>query len=174
MGWGRGGLTGREWRLGLASWSNHGANAAVESYSPMAQFARLIPATIVVVENEALVRLELADRLAKLGFIVLVASDADEAIALLDTHPEVEVLFTDVTMPGSMDGIRLAHHVRDRWPPVKIIVASGMLGAELRDLPGGSLFLSKPYAPESLADALAQTMMGSGPDLVSPQTSLRA
>jgi two-component system, response regulator PdtaR len=140
----------------------------------MAQFSRLIPATILVVENEALVRLELAERLAGSGLTVLVASNADEAIELLDAHPEIEVVFTDVRMPGSMDGIRLAHHVRGRWPPVKIIVASGMAGAHLRDLPGGSLFLSKPYAPEALADALAQLMMGSGPDLASPKTSLRA
>jgi two-component system, response regulator PdtaR len=140
----------------------------------MAQFARLNPATILVVENEALVRLEVGDRLAGLGFIVLAASNADEAIALLDVHPEIEVLFTDVTMPGSMDGVRLAHHVRGRWPPVKIIVASGRLDAALRELPSGSFFLRKPYAPEALADALAQMTLGRGPDLSSPQTSRRA
>jgi CheY-like chemotaxis protein len=138
----------------------------------MARFARLTPATILVVENEALVRLELADRLARPGLIVLIAADADEAIELLDAHPEVEVLFTDVRMPGSMDGIRLAHHVRGRWPPVKIIVTSG-IDAELNDLPGGSLFLSKPYAPESLDHALAQ-MISSGPGVGSPPASLRA
>jgi len=140
----------------------------------MAQFARLNPATILVVENEALVRLELTDRLARSGLIVLVASDADEAIDLLDVHPEIEVLFTDVTMPGSMDGIRLAHHVRGRWPPVKIIVASGRIGSHLDDLPSGSLFLSKPYAPEALTVALAQLMTGNGPGLADPPASLRA
>jgi CheY-like chemotaxis protein len=140
----------------------------------MAQFTRLSPATILVVENEALVRLELADRLARSGMTVLVASDADEAIVLLDTHPEIEVLFTDIRMPGSIDGVRLAHHVRDRWPPVKIIVASGMTDAALRELPQGSLFLSKPYAPEALAGALAQVMSGSGPGLAAPPASLRA
>jgi CheY-like chemotaxis protein len=140
----------------------------------MAQFARPTPATILVVENEALVRLEVADRLARSGLIVLIASNADEAIALLDGHPEIELLFTDVRMPGSMDGIRLAHHVRGRWPPVKIIVASGMIGADLDDLPDGSLFLSKPYAPESLDDALAQMMMSGGPGLSGPRASLRA
>jgi CheY-like chemotaxis protein len=140
----------------------------------MAQFSRLTPATILVVENEALVRLELADRLARSGLTVLVASDADEAIVLLDAHPEIEVLFTDIRMPGSMDGVRLAHHVRDRWPPVKIIVASGMTDAARRDLPHGSLFLRKPYAPEVLAGALAQMMTGSGPGLADPPASLRA
>jgi len=140
----------------------------------MVRFSRPTPTTILVVENEALVRLELADRLGDSGLIVLVASNADEAIALLDAHREIEVLFTDVTMPGSMDGIRLAHHVRDRWPPVKIIVASGKIGAELCDLPDGSLFLTKPYAPEELALALAQVMSGNGPGLADPPASLRA
>ena len=93
----------------------------------MARSHRLMPTTVLVVENEALVRLEVADRLARLGLLVLVASDADEAIVLLDAHPEIDVLFTDIRMPGSMDGVRLAHHVRNRWPPVRIIVASGMI-----------------------------------------------
>jgi two-component system, response regulator PdtaR len=139
----------------------------------MAQSARLSPATILVVENEALVRLELADQLAELSFVVLTARDADEAIALLDTHPEIELLFTDIKMPGSMDGLRLAHHVRDRWPPVKIIVTSGLVRTELSELPGGSLFLAKPYAPETLAGALAHLMNSSGPGLAGPQ-GLRA
>jgi CheY-like chemotaxis protein len=140
----------------------------------MAQSARLTPATILVVENEAIVRLELVDRLAEMGFVVLVAGDADEAIALLDTHPEIEVMFTDIKMPGSMDGLRLAHHVRGRWPPVRIIVASGRTGTELSELPRDSLFLAKPYAPETLAGALAQVMSSRGPGLAGPRASLRA
>ena len=139
----------------------------------MARSHHLMPTTVLVVENEALVRLEVADRLAQLGLIVLAASDADEAITLLDTHPEIEVLFTDIRMPGSMDGIRLAHHVRDRWPPVRIIVASGMIETELSQLPAGSIFLAKPYGPETLAGALAHLMNG-GPRLTGPQASLRA
>jgi len=134
---------------------------------------RLMPTTVLVVENEALVRLEVADRLARSGLIVLAASDADEAIDLLDAHPEIEVLFTDIRMPGSMDGIRLAHHVRDRWPPVRIIVASGMIETDLSQLPGDSIFLAKPYGPESLAGALAH-LMNAGPRPAGPQASLRA
>jgi hypothetical protein len=72
-----------------------------------------------------------------------------------------------------MDGVRLAHHVRDRWPPVRIIVASGMIETELSELPDDSIFLAKPYAPDSLAGALAQLMNG-GPRLAGPQTRLRA
>jgi len=128
----------------------------------MTRFASHKPATVLIVESEAVVRLELSGRLSQMGLLVLVASDADEAIALLDSNPNIEVMFTDITMSGSMDGIRLAHHVRDRWPPVKIIVASGMIGTQLSDLPSDSIFLPKPYAPEALAGALSQMITGGG------------
>ncbi len=110
--------------------------------------------TVLIVENEAIIRLELADQLRDMGFIALEAADADEAIALLESCPGISVMFTDVTMPGSMDGLRLAHHVRLRWPPMKIIVASGKVDAQLAALPEGSIFLPKPYRPEALAEAL--------------------
>ena len=122
----------------------------------MAQFAPLKPATILVVEDHALVQLELADWLAELGLTVLTADNADEAIALLDTHPEIELMLTDIRMPGSMDGVRLAHHVAERWPPVRIIVASPKFGADLLDLPLNSLFVPKPFQREELWGALAQ------------------
>ena len=124
----------------------------------MAQSARLNPATILIVENEALIRLELTDWLTEQGLTVLAADDADEAIALLDSHPEIELLMTDIQMPGSMDGIRLAHHVRDRWPPVKIIVASAKWGTQLCDLPAGSVFVPKPLEPQDLWRTIAHVM----------------
>jgi CheY-like chemotaxis protein len=127
----------------------------------MAQFARLSPATILIVESEVLVRMELAERLGDTGLLVLAASDADGAIILLDNHPEIELMVTDIRMSGDMDGLRLAHHVRDRWPPVKIIVTSGLGHIEAADLPRGAVFLRKPYCPASLSLALAQ-MTGDG------------
>lgn len=105
----------------------------------------LKPATVLIVENEALVRLELVHSLSQTGLLVLEASDADEAIALLDAHPEIELMVTDIRMPGSIDGIRLAHHVRDRWPPLKIIVVSGSLETEQSELPTNSFFIAKPF-----------------------------
>lgn len=123
-------------------------------------------ATILIVESEAIVRMELADRLADLGFTTLMAADADAAIVLLEAHPQIVLVMTDITMPGSMDGVRLAHHVRRRWPPVKIIVASGMAGTRRGDLPLGAEFLAKPYWPAALADALARLTTGeSGPEV---------
>ncbi len=141
----------------------------------MAQFNRLKPATVLIVEHEHIVQMELEAQLLDMGLTVLAAGDADEAIALLDAHPEIELMLTDLRMPGSMDGIRLAHHVRGRWPPVKIIVASGVTRTQLSQLPEGSIFLAKPYGPEALAAALAQhTIGGSGPRAAGPRTSFRA
>lgn len=88
------------------------------------------------------------------GYEVLEASNADEAIALLEAHPQIRVVFTDIEMPGSMDGLKLAAYVRNCWPPVSIIVTSG------RPLPGEGLlptdgvFLAKPYRSEDLASHL--------------------
>lgn len=101
--------------------------------------------TVIVVEDEVIVRLDIAMSLENEGFIVLEASNADDAIDILNAHPEIRLLFTDIDMPGSMDGLKLASAVRDRWPPVKIIIASGhrQLSDEL--LPVEGKFFSKPY-----------------------------
>jgi CheY-like chemotaxis protein len=111
-------------------------------------------AKILVVENEAIIRIELAAQLAEMGLRVVVACNADEAIAVLYAHRDINVLLTDVTMPGSMDGVRLAHHVRDRWPPIKIVATSGRVGTTVCDLPPGSTFFPKPYSRETLRQAI--------------------
>jgi CheY-like chemotaxis protein len=122
----------------------------------MAQLNRLKPATVLVVEGDALVQLELADWLKELGLRVFSADNADDAIQLMESHPEIELLLTDIRMPGSMDGIRLAHFVADRWPPVKIIVLSGNLATALSELPPESIFVPKPYDSETLLRALSR------------------
>lgn len=101
--------------------------------------------TVIVVEDESLVRLDIVMSLEDEGFIVIEASNADEAIDLLNAHPEIRLMFTDIDMPGSMDGLKLAAAVRDRWPPVKIIVASGHRQLSDRLLPVEGKFFSKPY-----------------------------
>jgi two-component system, response regulator PdtaR len=105
---------------------------------------------ILVVEDEVLVRLATREGVEAAGFQVHDAHDADEAIQLLEAHPDIGLIFTDVDMPGSMDGVKLAHYVRNRWPPVKIIVTSGFKNVTPEQLPTGSIFLSKPYLPEQL------------------------
>ena len=121
----------------------------------MAPFVRIHPVIVLVVEDEALVRLELAEWLEELGLIVLEASNADEAIALLNIHPQIDLLLTDIKMPGSMNGVRLANHLKERWPPVKIIFVSGMLETRQNELPANSFFIPKPYEPQRLWGAVA-------------------
>jgi CheY-like chemotaxis protein len=121
----------------------------------MVQYPPPLSATVLIVENEAIIRIELAAQLVDMGLRVLVACDADEAISLLDAHREIGLLLTDVLMPGSMDGVRLAHHVRNRWPPIKIVATSGRPGLRVGDLPSGSTFFPKPYSPATVRKAIA-------------------
>jgi CheY-like chemotaxis protein len=111
---------------------------------------------VLIVEDEGLVRMAAADDLVDAGFAVLEAADADEAIQLLETHPEITILFTDIDMPGSMDGIRLAHAVRERWPPVKLVLVSGHRSPEAGALPPECTFFSKPYDMARVSEQLWQ------------------
>ncbi|MFA6154193.1 response regulator [Mesorhizobium sp.] len=107
--------------------------------------------TVLVVEDEAFLLFAIADELREMGFAVLEASNADQAIALLERRQDIAILFTDIDMPGSMDGLRLSAAVRDRWPPVKIIITSGKRQPAREAMPAGGVFLPKPYAPEAVA-----------------------
>jgi len=105
---------------------------------------RLAP-VILIVEDEFLLRLDSAETIESAGFEVIQAANADEAIAILKARPDIHVVFTDIQMPGSMDGLKLARFVRDRWPPIKIVATSGHVTVDEDDLPDGSVFLPKPY-----------------------------
>jgi two-component system, response regulator PdtaR len=100
---------------------------------------------ILIVEDEFLLRLDSAETIECAGFDVTQAANADKAIAVLTARPEIHVVFTDIQMPGSMDGLKLAQFVRDRWPPIKIVATSGLVMVSDADLPAGSIFLPKPY-----------------------------
>ena len=112
------------------------------------------PSVVLVVEDHPLIRLNTVDLLETGGFEVLEASNADDAIWLLKARPDIVLVFTDVEMPGSMDGIKLAHFVRDRWPPVKLIVTSGKVIVEANHLPEGARFFPKPYHGEKMVEAV--------------------
>jgi DNA-binding NtrC family response regulator len=103
-----------------------------------------------------MVRWGIVDHLASEGFEVHQAASADEAIRLLETVPGIRILFTDVEMPGSMDGLKLARAVRDRWPPVQIVVTSGHHIADLAALPPNSRFFPKPYEFNRLVAAFRE------------------
>jgi two-component system, response regulator PdtaR len=109
---------------------------------------------ILVVEDEPLLRMDIADQLSDQGFHVFEAEDADEAISVLEQNLAIRLVITDIDMPGSMDGLKLAEAVRNRWPPVKIIVVSGHRVVEITDLPDGSMFFSKPYSPNHLVSSM--------------------
>ena len=109
---------------------------------------------VLIVEDEALVRMAAVGMVEEAGFEVLEATSADEAILLLEARRDITVVFTDVEMPGSMDGLRLAHAVRGPWPPIKI-ATSGRYAVRDGDLPSGGLFLRKPYSPAQISSAFA-------------------
>jgi CheY-like chemotaxis protein len=105
---------------------------------------------ILLVEDEPLIRLGLASLVEEAGYDVIEAANAGEAIRMLEANRDVRLVVTDVDMPGGMDGVRLAHFVRDRWPPIHIIVISGKVGVRPSELPAGARFVAKPYQEAQL------------------------
>jgi CheY-like chemotaxis protein len=116
---------------------------------------------VLIVEDEFLIRMHAAEMISDAGFEVVEACNADQAIAILESRADVRVVFTDIQMPGSMNGLKLAHAVRHRWPPVHIIATSAYL-ATLDDLPVGSVFLAKPYNERKIIGTL-HALTGSPP-----------
>jgi two-component system, response regulator PdtaR len=100
---------------------------------------------VLVVEDEPLLRELAVEVVEEAGFAALEAGNAGEALALLESRPDIALLFTDINMPGAMDGLKLARAVCDRWPAIKILVVSGQVRLRQSDLPPDSCFLAKPY-----------------------------
>jgi len=115
-----------------------------------------VTCTVLVVEDEPLIRTDLVDILQSRGCATYEASSAAEAIAILERHSKITVVFTDIQMPGTMDGIALARYVRDRWPPTIIVVSSGKARPEPGTLPDDMPFLSKPYEMSRLDQIIEQ------------------
>jgi CheY-like chemotaxis protein len=111
-------------------------------------------ATVLVVEDEELLRIFAVQLVEDAGFQVLEAANADQAIAILEKRSDISLLLTDIHMPGSMDGLKLAHAVRHRWPPIKIIIVSGQVLLTEDDIPTGSRFFRKPYEPTEVVSEL--------------------
>ena len=109
---------------------------------------------VLIVEDESLLRISGAAMVADAGYDVVEAGNADEAIAILEARADIHIVFTDVQMPGSMDGLKLARFVRDRWPPIKLVATSGRVTISESDLPEGGLFISKPYTAARIAEVL--------------------
>jgi len=115
---------------------------------------------VLIVEDEFLLRMDAVDMIAGAGFEVLEAANADQAIDILESRRDITVVFTDIQMPGSMDGLKLARAVRGRWPPIKIVATSGHLDVSETDLPEGGRFLPKPYSLVQLTGVLRELTAG--------------
>jgi CheY-like chemotaxis protein len=110
---------------------------------------------ILVVEDDFLIRMHAAEMIADAGFVVEAAS-ADQAILILEARLDIMVVFTDIQMPGSMDGLKLAAAIRGRWPPIKIVATSGLVDVRQDELPEGGRFLPKPYRPDQVLRVLRE------------------
>jgi CheY-like chemotaxis protein len=118
-----------------------------------------IPAVVLVVEDEMLLRMRAVDMVEDAGYTSVEAVDADEAVAILESRSDIALMFTDIQMAGSMNGLMLAHAVRKRWPPIKIILVSGQLKLADLDIPPGSRFFGKPLDAKVMIAQL-QNMIG--------------
>jgi two-component sensor histidine kinase/DNA-binding NarL/FixJ family response regulator len=131
-------------------------------------------ANVLVVEDEMLLRMRAVDIVEDAGFCPVEAVNADEAISILESRSDISVLFTDIQMPGSMDGLKLAHAVHDRWPSIKIILVSGQVNPSDAERPADSRFFGKPLSVEKMIIEL-QAMVGAGAlEIVSDTTIMPA
>ncbi len=110
--------------------------------------------TVLVVEDECLVRLDAAESLRDAGFDVLEATDAAEAMEIVLSDEAFDVLFTDINMPGPMDGIELANLVHEQRPAVRLVLTSGAIKPMKGDIPDDGDFIAKPYSPETVTRAV--------------------
>src|ERR1700693_5284056 len=110
-------------------------------------------AKVLVVEDEMMLRMCAVDIVEDAGFMPVEAVNADDALAILESRSDIDLLFTDIQMPGSMDGLKLAHAVHARWPSIKILLVSGQLQPANIDIPAASRFFGKPLeAKEMIAE----------------------
>ena len=118
-----------------------------------------VPAVVLVVEDEMLLRMRAVDMVEDAGYTSVEAVDADEAVAILESRSDIALMFTDIQMPGSMDGLKLAHTVHKRWPPIKIMLVSGQLKPANIDIPADSRFFGKPLEAREMIVEM-QNMIG--------------
>jgi DNA-binding NtrC family response regulator len=109
---------------------------------------------VLIVEDEPLLRFNAIDIVEQAGFEAVEAGDADEARRILEQRTDIRIVFTDINLPGSMNGLKLAATVRHRWPPIELIITSGMRRPDAADIPERGLFFAKPYSAGKIAAAL--------------------
>ena len=126
---------------------------------------------VLIVEDEMVLRMRAVDIVEDAGFQPVEAVNADQAISILESRSDISLLFTDIQMPGSMDGLMLAHAVHDRWPAIKIILVSGQVNPSEAEKPADSRFFGKPLSVENMISEL-QAMVGTGALKIVPNAML--
>src|SRR3954463_5986859 len=126
---------------------------------------------VLVVEDEMVLRMRAIDIVEDAGFTPVEAVNADQAIAILESRSDIDLLFTDIQMPGTMDGLKLAHAVHDRWPAIKIILVSGQVKPSDDDKPADSRFFGKPIEVAQMIAEL-KDMVGAGALKVVPEAAI--
>lgn len=109
---------------------------------------------VLVVEDEPLQRMMAVDLVERAGFEAVEAAASEEAVRILESRADIRIVFTDIDMPGAMDGMKLAAAIRDRWPPIEIIIVSGKRPLKPQDLPARGAFFAKPYKRHEVAEAM--------------------
>lgn len=122
----------------------------------MGQSMPLVRQVVLVVEDEPLQRFDAVDLVEAAGFEPVEASSADDAILILESRPDIRIVFTDIDMPGGFDGMKLAALIRDRWPPIEIILVSGRRRPRPEEMPLRGVFFAKPYKRRDIANAMLQ------------------
>jgi len=112
------------------------------------------PIYVLVVEDDFFSRLHAVRLVEAAGYIAVEASNADEAITILEARKDIRIVFTDIDMPGSMDGLKLAHAIRERWPPIELILTSGHFDIRDDELPERGRFFPKPYRGQEIILAM--------------------
>lgn len=118
------------------------------------EFSALWVPVALVVDDEPLIRMDTSDIVSDQGFHVLEARTADEAFGFLQKHNSLKLVFTDIQMPGEMDGLELAHRIAEKWPEICIIGASGAVKPPAGKLPSSARFIAKPISARLVHDTL--------------------
>jgi two-component sensor histidine kinase/ActR/RegA family two-component response regulator len=126
---------------------------------------------VLIVEDEMILRMRAVDIVEDAGFSAVEAVNADQAMSILESRSDISLLFTDIQMPGSIDGLKLAHAVHDRWPSIKIILVSGQVNPSDAERPADSRFFCKPLGVEQMITEL-QAMVGAGALRILPNATL--
>ncbi|CAN5185456.1 hypothetical protein BH10PSE12_BH10PSE12_21210 [soil metagenome] len=126
----------------------------------MAQVQDENPPIILMVEDDALVRMDGAGMIEDAGFQVIEAGSADEAIAILERATNVRLMFSDIDMPGSMNGLKLADFVHERWPDIRLLLTSGHHALTDSDVPDDGRFIAKPYTCNTVVSEIRDLLPG--------------